>query len=241
MRPRLIAMIAMTAFAVVILGCTKRTAVTTNADIPQGNVLPSPTIEANQNANTSSTDWAAIIRNQEQNLRNSKIAFNPPAEMREQKTETIQARISFEDIGAALGSGMSGSGRVREEALKVSEVMKVTLTGDGDAFLIQRIGDEEQVVVGKPYAQWEWRVTPLKSGDQRLTLTATATIFLEGRGEKPIYHKTLEKPIIVSVDRWYTAKQFVANNWQWLWAVVVVPAATLLWRLRKRKRSGNDV
>jgi hypothetical protein len=64
--------------------------------------------------------------------------------------------------------------------------MKVTLTGDGNAFLIQRIGDEEQVVAGKQYAQWEWHVTPLESGNQKLTLTATATIYLNERGEKPI-------------------------------------------------------
>ena len=155
--------------------------------------------------------------------------------MREQKTEIIQARISFGDIGPALNHGLQGPGKPQEEPLKVSEVMTVTLTGDGNAFLIQKIGDEEQVVAGKPYAQWEWHVTPLQSGDQKLTLTAAAKIFLEGRGEKSIYYKTLEQPIIVHVDRWYTAKQFVANNWQWLWAVIVVPVAGLLWGLRRRK------
>jgi hypothetical protein len=176
-----------------------------------------------------------MIRNEEQKLHESKIVFNPPAEMQEQKTEIIQARISFEEIGAALAQGLQGPGKPQEESLKVSEVMKVTLTGDRNAFLIQNIGEEDQVVAGKQYAQWEWHVTPLQSGDQKLTLTATAKIFLPGRGEKPIYHKTLEKPIIVQVDRWYASKQFIANNWQWLWAVVVVPAAGLLWGLRRKK------
>jgi hypothetical protein len=177
-----------------------------------------------------------MIRTEEQKLHESKIVFNPPANMQEQKTETIQARISFEDIGPALAQGLEGPGQPQEEPLKVSEIMKVTLTGDRDAFLIQKIGDEEQVVAGKQYAQWEWHVTPLKSGDQNLTLTATATIFLQGRGEKPVYFKTLQKPILVRVDRWYASRQFLANNWQWLWAVVVVPLLGLLWGLRKKKR-----
>jgi hypothetical protein len=42
----------------------------------------------------------------------SKIVFNPPAEMREQKTETIQARISFEDIGEALREGLQRPGQI---------------------------------------------------------------------------------------------------------------------------------
>ncbi|HKR61122.1 MAG TPA: hypothetical protein VJS64_15485 [Pyrinomonadaceae bacterium] len=196
-----------------------------------------PTPSASVQPTNGNTSWEGRIRNEEQKLRDRKIVFNPPAEMKEQKTETIQARIAFEDIGAALSEGMRGGGQPQEESLKVSEVMKVTLTGDGDAFLIQKIGDEEQVVAGKEYAQWEWRVTPLQSGEQRLTLTATATIFLEGRGEKPIYYKTLEKPIVVKVDRWYSTKQFFKNNWQWLWAVIVVPAGGLLWRVMKKKKA----
>lgn len=180
-------------------------------------------------------DWDAEVARQEQQLRLSKIVFNPPAEMQEQKTEIIQARISREDIGPALAEGLQGPGKPHEESLKASETMKVSLTGDRNAFLIQVIGDEEKAV-GRPYAQWEWHVTPLQSGDQKLTLTATAIIFLEGRGEKAIHYKTLEKQILVHVDRWYASRQFIANNWQWLWAVVIVPAVGVLWGMRKRKR-----
>lgn len=229
MRRKLVLVLAIAVLAFT-LGCDPP-ASNTNANALVINPSPRPSVEPTPAAR----DWQALIESEERKLRDSKIVFNPPVEMREQQTETMQARISFEDIGADLRKGLQRPDQIQEEKLKVSEIMKVTLTGDGNAFLIQRIGDEEQVVAGKPYAQWEWRVTPLQSGNQTLTLTATATIFLEGRGEKPIYHKTLEKPIIVRVDRWYTAKQFVANNWQWLWAVVVVPAAGLLWRLRKGK------
>lgn len=114
--------------------------------------------------------------------------------------------------------------------------MTVKLIGDKTAFSIDEVTDARQTVAGKPFAQWEWNVTPLKSGNQKLTLTATATIYLDERGETPADYKTLEKPILVHVDRWYTTKQFVANNFQWLWAVILVPLGGLLWGLRKRKR-----
>lgn len=229
MRRKLVVVLAIAVLASIV-GCD-RAMNTNNANAHLVNPSPRPTIEPSP----VPKNWQALIESEKRKLRDSKIVFNPPTEMQEQKTETIQARISFEDIGADLREGLQRPGQIQEDELKVSEIMKVTLTGDANAFSIQRIGDEEQVVAGKPYAQWEWRVTPLQSGDQQLTLTATAIIFLEGRGEKSIDHRTLNKPIIVKVDRWYSAKQFFTNNWQWLWAVVVVPAAGLLWRLRKGK------
>ena len=155
--------------------------------------------------------------------------------MRERKTEIIEARIAWQDIAEARNPPFQGSGPVQEAPLKVSEIMTVTLVGDDDAFLVQPIGEAEQVIAGKPYGEWKWHVTPLKSGNQKLTLIAVAKILLEGRGEKPFYDKTLERPIIVHVDRWFTVKNFIANNWQWLWAVVVVPLAGLLWRVRRKR------
>jgi hypothetical protein len=61
-----------------------------------------------------SLDLEARIRLEEQKLHDSKIVFNPPDEMQQQKTEIIQARISFEDIGAALGKGL----RVRASRMR---------------------------------------------------------------------------------------------------------------------------
>jgi hypothetical protein len=45
---------------------------------------------------------------------------------------------------------------------------------------------------------------------------------------------------MVRVDRWYTSRQFIANNWQWLWAVVVVPVAGLLWLKERRRAAERD-
>lgn len=202
--------------------------------------FPSPSATVEAGPSPSSIDWEAAIKNEERKLHQSKIVFNPPTEMVEQRTETIQARISFKDIGAALGEGLEGRGKPQELSLKVSETMKVTLTGDVNAFLIQPIGDEEQLVAGREYAQWEWRVTPLQPGTQKLTLIATAIIYLPGRGEKPSQPRTLNETIIVQVDRWYNARQFFANNWQWLWAVIVVPAAGLLWRRLRKGKSASQ-
>lgn len=216
------------------MACSRQLVTNTNANTKNVN-FPSPSATVEASPSPGNIDWEAVIKDEERKLHLSKIAFNPPTEMLEQRTETVQARISFKDIGAALAEGLEGRGKTQEVPLKVSEIMKVTLTGDARAFLIQPVGDEEQLVAGREYAQWEWRVTPLQPGTQELTLSATAIIFLPGRGEKASPPRTLNEIIIVQVDRWYNARQFFANNWQWLWAVIVVPAAGLLWRLRKGK------
>lgn len=203
--------------------------------VPSPTPSSSPIVSPTPSASPGPPDLEALIEKEVQKLRESKIVFNPPREMQEQKMEKIEARISFEDIGPALAQGLEGSGTPQTETLKVSPIMNVTLTGDPTAFQIEGSG-AEQVVAGKPFAQWDWYVTPLKSGDQNLTLTATATIYTPERGEKPAYYKTLEKPILVHVDRWRASKQFFANNWQWLWTVILVPGVGLLWGLRRRKQ-----
>jgi len=194
-----------------------------------------PTVNPSPQVSPTPPDLEAMIQTEVQKLRESEIAFNPPREMQEQKTEVIEARISFQEIGSALTQGLEGRGTPQVESLKVSPIMKVALIGAQDAFYIVGSGDE-QIVEGKTFAEWKWWVTPLKSGDQNLTLTATTIIFLPGRGEKPYDYKTLEKPILVHVDRWRASKQFLANNWQWLWTVILVPGVGLLWGLRRRKR-----
>src|SRR2546423_2342254 len=202
---------------------------------PTPNSSPTPRPSPTGSPTASPTSLEAMITDEAKKLRDSTILFNPPVEMREQKTEIIEARIAWQDIAAARDQPFQGSGPVQEAPLKVSEVMTVTLVGDHDAFLVQPISEAEQVIAGKPYGESKWHVTPLKSGNQKLTLIAVAKILLAGRGEKPFYDKTLERPIIVRVDRWFTVKNFIANNWQWLWAVIVVPLGGLLWGLRRKR------
>ena len=210
---------------------------------PSPSALPSPTASPNASptpiGSPSPLDEEAIIANEVQKLRESDIVFNPPREMQEQKPVKIEARISFRDIGSALSEGLEGPGTPESAKLKVSPIMRVTLTGDPTAFYIQGT-EPEQIVAGKQFAQWEWSVTPLKPGDQSLTLTAIAVVNIPGTGEKTADHKSFEKAIAVHVDRWRALKGFFANNWQWLWTVLLVPGAGLIWKLRRgRSRKGR--
>ena len=54
--------------------------------------FPSPSATVEASPIPDSIDWEVAIKNEERKLRLSKIVFNPPNEMLEQRTETIQAQ-----------------------------------------------------------------------------------------------------------------------------------------------------
>ncbi len=168
-------------------------------------------------------------------LHEGKILFNPPSEMKQGKRERIEARVSFEDIGVALSQDLKGRAAPQIEPVKVSSIMKVILTGDQDAFAIEQFGADEQIVKGRPFAQWSWDVTPLQSGKRSLHLQVTAVVSVAGQ-DKTIGIPVIDKKIQVHISPWFASKRFVSNNWQWLWTVIVVPGAGLFWGLRKKKR-----
>ncbi len=168
-------------------------------------------------------------------LHEGKILFNPPSEMKQGKRERIEARVSFEDIGAALSQDLKGRAAPQIEPVKVSSIMKVILTGDQDAFAIEQFGTDEQIIKGRPFAQWSWDVTPLQSGKRSLHLQVTAVVSVAGN-DKTIGIPVIDKRIQVHISPWFASKRFVSNNWQWLWTVIVIPGAGLLWGLRKKRR-----
>lgn len=166
------------------------------------------------------------------------IAFNPPSEMRQGAAEIISARITFKEIPKeVLIEGLPGRGQPRVERIKVGSDMKVALIGNQEAFAIQNLNNEEQVVAGKQFAQWEWNVTPLVSGTQELVLRASATISIPNRPNKNVDIPVLHRTIKVRIDPFYASRRFISNNWQWLWTALVVPIALAVWRLRKGKKT----
>lgn len=184
-------------------------------------------------------DWDAVVRREMDKLRDSKILFNPPLEMQQGKREIVEVRISAEDIGPVISGNLEGRGAPTVESIKVSPVMKVTMTGDEGAFELRRLnGDEEQIITGipgRPYAEWKWEVTPLESGTHFLNIQVAAVVHIPERGEKTTDLPVAAKPIKVRVDPWFATKRFIGNNWQWLWAAIVVPAAGLFWKLKRKK------
>ena len=210
---------------------------------PTPSIGPSPNLSptsspSNLPNSTPTPIGDPAIEAEVQKLMDRAIAFNPPSEMHQGTAEIISTRITLQSIpDEILKEGMPGRGQPQVEQIKVGSVMTVRLIGDEKAFTIQSLNSEEQAVAGKQFAQWEWNVTPLVSGDQNLYLRVSAKISTPNRGEKTVDIPVMHRRIKVRVDPLYASRKFVGDNWQWLWTALVIPIGVGLWKMRKGKKA----
>jgi hypothetical protein len=165
------------------------------------------------------------------------LAWRPPRAMTVGKTELVEARLSA-DTSRALTDGLQGSGAVETHDLQITPHMRVRLEAPvKDDFDIRPLNCpdpsscEDQRVFPGEINTWAWSVTPLRSGDLSLILTASMLF-----GEEAHALPSLRETITVGVSSpGYYVKRFVAANWQWLWAAILVPLAGWIFSRRKAK------
>lgn len=162
-------------------------------------------------------------------LTEGRLALDAPDRMRQGVPRTVVARVAFEDIGAAIGDGLRDAGR--PETIKVAEEMKVTLTAaEKDAFIIVPKTEEKKIIVGLPYAEWRWEVTPRVSGKQTLHLSAIAVVTVGG-SDKVFEVPTKGKDIEVQVSYGYIVKGFISDNSSVLFGGLSIPCVIgFMWK-----------
>jgi hypothetical protein len=216
---------------------------TSSAPTPTSSSEPAPTsAPAATPADEEQDDDEAILDRQLKKLRDGQLALQAPDQMQQGQTQTVTARIAFEDIGAKITSGLTGPAPTVEPA-KVGSLMKVKLVPEQqDAFQITPQSSEEQVIKGKPYAEWVWAVTALKSGPQKLTLFATVNLKLEGRGEKSYEVTPIKKDIVVQVSYTYVVLSVLKDkeNFKFIFGGLTLPALLGgLWKVIQKFRGGG--
>jgi hypothetical protein len=166
------------------------------------------------------------------------LAWRPPRTMTVGKTELVEARLSA-DTSAALTEGLKGSGPIETHDLQITPHMRVRLdaTAKGD-FEIAPLNCpnpsncEDQRILPREINTWTWSVTPLRSGNLSLILTASMLF-----GEEAHALPSLQETITVGVSSpGYYIGRFVSANWQWLWAAILVPVGGWILARRKPKR-----
>jgi hypothetical protein len=141
------------------------------------------------------------------------LAFNPPPEMHQGRSERIEVGIARSpELRDALTAGFRGRGLPEVVHVDASPLMGVELRGS--SFAIQALSPVEQLVV--PLARWEFDVRPLRSGSQTLTLCVTIRIDSPFVSGGQIAVPVFERDIRIKVDVVYGTRRFVASNWQWL-------------------------
>ena len=162
-------------------------------------------------------------------------AFDAPPAMRYQESQIVRLLVSASHSPAELENRLKDKAGAASARIRISNRMEAKLTGEG--FTIESLGPELQAVRRHQDTTWRWEVTPTRKGRPVLHLALFAHLSVAGQ-DAPLVIRTFDRRIGVDVTPAQVAFEFVGNNWQWLWAAVLVPIATLGYHVWKKRRSG---
>lgn len=163
------------------------------------------------------------------------IAFNTPQSMNLGDTTSIQLVLGLDTEIDDLKKEIEATGEKEGARIRVSDRMEAHLSGL--KFTIIPNVPEELAVSKSEFTKWEWEVKPQAQGRQKLHLTLSVLIVIDGTSTRRTI-RTFERDIEVEVTRRQWIAAFLEKNWQWLWTAALVPIAGWLWSRRKGK--GNE-
>ena len=162
-------------------------------------------------------------------LPRANAAFNAPTALALGESAVVQLRLSAQKSIRELKEEITALGEKEGANIKVSDRMEARLTGLG--FEIEAVTPETQGVSGQDVTEWKWEIEPTERGTQRLHLTLTALIEVDGEAS-PRTVRTFERMLVVDVALSTRVSEFVGDNWQWLWTAILIPVAG--WLVRRR-------
>lgn len=171
---------------------------------------------------TTNHDIRDVVKEDCQRLVEGQLVFAPAATMRQGKPNLVSARLS-RGTDTKITSGLDGKGVIIENT-KVSCMVSMTLDSqEPSAFKIENIPGgrkDDQILLQNTYTQWDWRVTPVKSGTLHLLLYVTPMLYVDGVGQGLKQFPQPPRIITVSPDRVYAVEHFVFGNWT-VWGMIL--------------------
>lgn len=219
------------ASTVSFVGCAKKAEapIETPAAAASDSLLPPPPPPTNNDSMLATVDHVL------ESLGKANIAFNVPEKLNIKQTAQIELLLSPGESVEQLRNAIKATGGREGATIRISNRMEARLTGA--AFQITAITPEEQAVGSIERVNWKWDVTPTTSGQHPLHLTLSALVLVDGNTTRRAI-QTFDKTIIVNVTPTQLVENFVKNNWQWLWATILLPIAGGIWKRRKSKNDG---
>ena len=205
--------------------------------MPMPDMAPAPMPEPDMAPPPTEDSLQAIDRILER-MEIGNIAFNAPKTMKLHDSAVIHLVLGVEREIEDIKRMIEEEGDKVGASIRVSNRMEARLSGRN--FEITAINPEVQAVARREVTEWKWEIKPRTAGKQNLHLTLSALLSIEGEST-PRVIRTFDRIIIVEVTIGQQAKLFVKNNWQWLWAAVLVPIVGWMWKRRKRLlNDGNN-
>jgi hypothetical protein len=147
---------------------------------------------------------------------------------------TVSKGLSREEVLSKVNYLQENVSSVKTQSIRISPLMSVDLIDpSGENFRIIPITPKEQFLENNQITFWKWNVTPLKPGNNPLTLSVNIII-----DDKTKNIQVYEDSIYVySTDTWWDKfVGFFKNNWQYLFSTLLIPVGIYLYRLIFRKK-----
>ena len=172
------------------------------------------------------------------------IAYSVPEEMKVAKTYSVKVRISKKSGSQTKADLILGSADAINnpslpsvatiEDVKVSGEMSAELRADSGSFDIKALSTSIQNIDNESYTEWEWVVTPKKSGDSPLKLIIRVK---DLNKDIVVFNKNIKikKNVTVAVGG------FFEKYWQWLMTTIIIPIFIYFWNRKKKKRNKKEL
>lgn len=168
------------------------------------------------------------------------IAYSVPNEMKVSKNYSVKVRISKKTSGQSKYTLILG----REDAInnpdyptvatiedvRVSGEMSAELRGDLDDFKIISLSTPNQNIDDESYTEWEWIVTPKKSGQSPLKLVIKVK---ESNKDIIVFNKQIK----IKSNMPVAVEGFFEKYWQWFMTTIIIPIFIWFWNRKKKRQT----
>lgn len=136
---------------------------------PEPEAAPEPVFETTSIENTAAMRSAPPPSLEEQ-LYTVPIAYETPVKAMFNSAFTVTLAIDARANATSATGGLSGSTstNIAEAEVQVTDLVRANLVGVDEAFTIEPENDKPQKLSKTTESVWRWKVTPLKSGAQKL-------------------------------------------------------------------------
>ena len=169
------------------------------------------------------------------------ILFDPPAAMKQGKEVRMTALITKNPLDTLdeLKKQLPADRKLMFEEISVLPYMTVKLDSEDDgAFKIKALQPQDQFVSTDRPSQWDFNVTPLKSGEQDLELVVGMRIKHPGEADEGRFYPLYVRKIDVQVDYLFTVSSFWQSYWQLILTAILIPlfVTGYKWLMGQKKR-----
>ena len=163
-------------------------------------------------------------------LKFGNIVFNTPKKMNLHETSTIHLTLGLSQTIDELKERIQIAGIKESATIKISDRMEARLVGPN--FIVSEITPAVQAVSAVDVTEWKWQIKPTSEGKQSLYLTLSAHISVNG-APTPRTIRTFDEIIEIEVTWQQRIEAFLGDNWEWFWAVILVPIFGWFWNHKK--------